>query len=308
MASQRQKKGRPVSGWFNLDKPLGMTSTQAVSVVKRLFGAQKAGHAGTLDPLATGCLPIALGEATKTVPFVMDGRKVYGFTVRWGEETRTDDAEGQPVAVSDVRPTREAIEAVLPEFIGEIMQVPPAFSAIKVEGERAYDLARDGEDVVLEARPIQVHRLDLVDMPDENTAVFSAECGKGTYVRAIARDMARALGTRGHVVGLRRLLVGPFEEAAMVKLDSLRALNEEGGPEACDAVLGPVETALGDLLEVRLSEMDAVRLRNGQSVLLRGRDAPANGETVYATVAGTLIAIGDVERGEFHPSRVFVGA
>jgi len=304
---QRQKKGRPVSGWVSLDKPLGMTSTQAVSVVKRLFGAQKAGHAGTLDPLATGCLPIALGEATKTVPFIMDGRKVYGFSVRWGEETRTDDAEGQPVATSDVRPTREAIEAILSEFTGEIMQVPPAFSAIKIEGERAYDLARDGEDVVLEARPIQVHRLELVDMPDEHTAVFSAECGKGTYVRAIARDMARALGTRGHVVGLRRLLVGPFEEAAMVKLDDLRAAHDEGGAEGCDGYLQPVEVALGELLEVRLSETDAVRLRNGQSVLLRGRDAPANGETIFATVAGTLIAIGEVERGEFHPSRVFVG-
>ena len=305
---QRQKKGRPVSGWLSLDKPLGMTSTQAVSVVKRLFGAQKAGHAGTLDPLATGCLPIALGEATKTVPFIMDGRKIYGFTVRWGEETRTDDAEGQPVATSDVRPTRAAIEAILGEFTGEIMQVPPAFSAIKVEGERAYDLARDGENVVLEARPIQVHRLDLVDMPDEHTAVFSAECGKGTYVRAIARDMARALGTRGHVVGLRRLLVGPFDEASMVKLDDLRATHEEGGAEGCDTHLDPVEFALGELAEVRLSEPDAVRLRNGQSVLLRGRDAPANGETVFATVAGTLIAIGEVERGEFHPSRVFVGA
>ncbi len=305
--AQRQKKGRPVSGWVNLDKPLGMTSTQAVAVVKRLFGAQKAGHAGTLDPLATGCLPIALGEATKTVPYVMDGRKVYGFTVRWGEETRTDDAEGQPVATSDVRPSRAEIEAVLPQFTGEIMQVPPAFSAIKVDGERAYDLARDGEEVELEARPIQIHQLDLVDMPDENTAVFAAECGKGTYVRAIARDMARALGTRGHVVGLRRLVVGPFEEAAMIRLDSLKALHEEGGPEACDERMASVETALGGLLEVRLSETDAARIRNGQSVLLRGRDAPASGETVYATVAGTLLAIGEVERGEFHPSRVFVG-
>ncbi|MCX5580723.1 tRNA pseudouridine(55) synthase TruB [Kaistia terrae] len=304
---QRQKKGRPVSGWLNLDKPLGMTSTTAVAVVKRLFGAQKAGHAGTLDPLATGCLPIALGEATKTVPFVMDGRKIYGFTVRWGEETTTDDAEGQPVATSDVRPGRDEIEAILGEFTGEIMQVPPAFSAIKIDGERAYDLAREGEEVILEARPIQVHRLDLVDMPDENTAIFSAECGKGTYVRAIARDMARALGTRGHVVGLRRLLVGPFEEAAMIKLDDLRAAHEEGGVEGCDPLLDRVELALGDLAEVRLSETDAVRLRNGQSVLLRGRDAPANGETVFVTVAGTLIAIGEVERGEFHPSRVFVG-
>ncbi|MBN9028051.1 MAG: tRNA pseudouridine(55) synthase TruB [Rhizobiales bacterium] len=305
---QRQKKGRPVSGWVSLDKPLGMTSTQAVSVVKRLFGAQKAGHAGTLDPLATGCLPIALGEATKTVPFIMDGRKIYGFTVRWGEETRTDDAEGQPVATSDVRPTRAAIEAILDQFTGEIMQVPPAFSAIKVEGERAYDLARDGEDVVLEARPIQIHRLDLVDMPDENTAVFAAECGKGTYVRAIARDMARALGTRGHVVGLRLLLVGPFDEASMIKLDDLRAAQEEGGAEGCDAHLAPVELALGDLAEVRISETDGARLRNGQSVLLRGRDAPENGATVFATVAGTLVAIGEVERGELHPSRVFVGA
>ncbi|ODT22314.1 MAG: tRNA pseudouridine(55) synthase TruB [Hyphomicrobium sp. SCN 65-11] len=305
--TQRQKKGRPVSGWVNLDKPLGMTSTQAVSVVKRLFGAQKAGHAGTLDPLATGCLPIALGEATKTVPYVMDGRKVYGFTVRWGEETRTDDAEGQPVATSDVRPSRAEIEAILPQFTGEILQVPPAFSAIKVDGERAYDLARDGEEVVLEARPIEIHRLDLIEIPDENTAVFAAECGKGTYVRAIARDMARALGTRGHVVGLRRLVVGPFEEAGMVKLDSLRALHEEGGTEACDERMASVETALVDLLEVRLSETDAARIRNGQSVLLRGRDAPASGETVYATVAGSLLAIGEVERGEFHPSRVFVG-
>lgn len=304
---QRQKKGRPVSGWLILDKPLGMTSTQAVSVVKRIYGAQKAGHAGTLDPLATGLLPIALGEATKTVPYVMDGRKIYGFTVRWGEETTTDDAEGQPVAVSDVRPDRAAIEAVLGDFTGEIMQVPPAFSAIKIDGERAYDLARYGEEVILEARPIQVHRLDLVDMPDADTAVFAAECGKGTYVRAIARDMARALGTRGHVVNLRRLLVGPFDEASMVTLDVLRDTLEQQGIEGCDAALARVETALCDLTEVRVSDSDAARLRNGQSFILRGRQAPANGETVFATLAGSLIAIGDVEQGEFRPLRVFVG-
>ncbi|MCX5494916.1 tRNA pseudouridine(55) synthase TruB [Kaistia dalseonensis] len=305
--NQRKKKGRPVSGWLILDKPLGMTSTQAVSVVKRLFGAQKAGHAGTLDPLATGCLPIALGEATKTVPYVMDGRKIYGFTVRWGEETTTDDAEGQTVALSDARPTRAAIEALLPEFTGEIMQTPPAFSAIKIDGERAYDLARDGEEVVLEARPIQVHRLELVDMPDENTAVFAAECGKGTYVRALARDMGRRLGVRGHVVNLRRLLVGPFDEASMVKLDDLRAEHEETGSEGCDRWMQPVERALAELTELRLSENDAFRIRNGQSVLLRGRDAPAHGETCYATVGGSLLAIGAVERGEFQPLRVFVG-
>jgi tRNA pseudouridine55 synthase len=304
--SQRKKKGRPVSGWLILDKPLGMTSTQAVAVVKRLFGAQKAGHAGTLDPLATGCLPIALGEATKTVPYVMDGRKVYGFTVRWGEETNTDDAEGKGVAFSDIRPTREEIEAALPDFIGEIMQVPPAFSAIKIDGERAYDLARDGEEFTIEARPILVHSLRLVDMPDESTAVFAAECGKGTYVRAIARDLARALDTRGHVVNLRRMLVGAFDEASMIELDDLRATHEQDGFEGCDAHLLPVETALSSLAEVRVNDSEAVRVRSGQSVLLRGRDAPANGETVFVTTGGELIAIGEVERGEFQPTRVFV--
>ena len=304
--AQRQKKGRPVSGWLILDKPLGMSSTQAVAIVKRLYGAQKAGHAGTLDPLATGLLPIALGEATKTVPYVMDGRKIYGFTVRWGEETSTDDAEGEIVARSDIRPAPEAVTALLPRFTGTIMQVPPAFSAIKIDGERAYDLARDGETVTLEPRPIDVHRLDLVETPDADTAVFAAECGKGTYVRALARDMGRVLGVRGHVVRLRRLLVGPFDEASMVKLDDLRAAAEEG-QEATDALLAPVETALVDLAEVRIGEAEAFRLRNGQSFLLRGRDAPGEGETVYATRAGQLIAIGTVEQGTFQPLRVFVG-
>jgi tRNA pseudouridine55 synthase len=202
---------------------------------------------------------------------------------------------------------RAAIEAMLPRFTGEIMQVPPAFSAIKIDGNRAYDLAREGEEVILDARPIQVHSLELTDIPDENTAVFSAECGKGTYVRAIARDLALALGTRGHVVQLRRLLVGAFEESFLVPLDDLRATHDEGGVEACDTHLLPVDTALSALAEVRLSETDAVRLRNGQSVILRGREAPAHGETVFATCGGTLIAIGDVDRGAFLPSRVFVG-
>lgn len=303
---QRRKKGRPVSGWLILDKPLGMSSTQAVAAVKRLFGAQKAGHAGTLDPLATGLLPIALGEATKTVPYVMEGRKIYGFTVRWGEETATDDAEGEVIARSDARPAADAIAAVLGRFTGTIMQVPPAFSAIKIDGERAYDLARDGETVTLEPRPIDVHRLDLVAVPDADTAVFTAECGKGTYVRALARDMGRALGSRGHVVALRRLLVGPFDEASMVRLDGLRAAAEEGA-DATDALLAPMEAALADLGEVRVGEAEAFRLRNGQSFLLRGRDAPAEGETVYATRAGSLIAIGTVEQGSFQPLRVFVG-
>lgn len=301
----RRKKGRPVSGWLILDKPLGMTSTQAVSVVRRLFGAQKAGHAGTLDPLATGMLPIALGEATKTVPYVMDGRKIYAFSVRWGEETATDDAEGAVVATSDLRPDRDAIEAALGAFTGEILQVPPAFSAIKVEGDRAYDLAREGEVVELAPRPVEIHRLDLVAMPDANTANFEAECGKGTYVRAIARDLGRALGTRGHVVALRRLLVGPFGEEAMVTLDGVRARTEEGGPEAAEPLLAPVEAALSELSELRVSESEAGRLRNGQGFIVRGRPEAANGDICFATHRGALVAIGEIERGEFKPSRVF---
>ncbi|MCX5513783.1 tRNA pseudouridine(55) synthase TruB [Kaistia algarum] len=301
----RRKKGRPVSGWLILDKPLGITSTQAVAVIRRLFDAQKAGHAGTLDPLATGMLPIALGEATKTVPYVMDGRKVYSFSVRWGEETATDDAEGDIVARSDHRPDRAAIEAALPDFIGEILQTPPAFSAIKVDGDRAYDLAREGEVVELDARPVQVHRLEIVDLPDTDTTIFEAECGKGTYVRAIARDLGRALGTHAHVVQLRRLMVGPFDEASMIRLDDLRTMHEEGGPEAVAPQLTPIEAALAELTEVRASDSEAARLRNGQGFILRGRPEAANGETCYATHKGVLVAIGEIERGEFLPSRVF---
>ncbi|MCC6981920.1 MAG: tRNA pseudouridine(55) synthase TruB, partial [Bauldia sp.] len=226
----RRKKGRPVSGWLPLDKPEGVTSTRILSEVKRLFDAQKAGHAGTLDPLASGMLPIAFGEATKTVSYVMDGRKIYRFAVRWGVQTDTDDTEGHAIAHSDVRPTPEAILAALPEFTGTIVQVPPAFSALKIDGERAYDLAREGEAVVLEPREVEIHRLTLVDVPDADHAVFEAECGKGTYVRAVARDLGRRLGTLGHVTALRRLLVGPFGEADMVTIDQLRAAAAEGGP------------------------------------------------------------------------------
>src|SRR5215218_11006896 len=201
--NQPRRDKRDVHGWVVLDKPIGMTSTQAVAVVKRLFQAKRAGHAGTLDPLASGGLPIALGAATKTVPFVMDGRKRYRFTVCWGEERDTDDIEGRATATSDQRPTREAIEALLPRFTGVIQQIPPRYSAIKVQGERAYDLARDGEIVELAPRPVEIHRLSLVDQPDSGHAVFEAECGKGTYVRALARDMGRILGTYGHICALR---------------------------------------------------------------------------------------------------------
>ncbi len=213
----RRKKGNPVHGWVVLDKPLGMTSTQAVGAVRRLFEAQKAGHAGTLDPLATGILPIALGEATKTVPFAVDGEKAYRFSVRFGVETDTDDAEGKVVRTAERLPSAEEIADVLADFTGEISQVPPAFSAIKVDGERAYDLARSGEEVVLEPRWIVVEDLRLIGMPDTATAMLEAECGKGTYVRALARDMGRALGSAAHVIGLRRTRVGGFDEAVSVR-------------------------------------------------------------------------------------------
>ncbi len=293
-----------MSGWLCLDKSAGQTSTQAVSAVKRLFGAAKAGHAGTLDPLATGALPIALGDATKTVSFVQDGRKVYRFTVRWGIETDTDDAEGTSVATSDERPDRAAIEALLPEFTGEIMQRPPAYSAIKIGGERAYDLAREGAAVVPEERPIVIHRLSLVDIPDRDHAVLAAECGKGTYVRALARDLGRRLGCRGHVVALRRDVVGPFDDTAMVSLESLVAARDEGGHAALDALLKPVGFVLGELPELPLTPDATARLRRGQSVIIRGRDVPASGPA-HAIFAGESIAIGEIEQGIFHPKRVF---
>ena len=218
---QPRREKRDVDGWLLLDKPVGMTSTHAVAVIKRIFKARKAGHAGTLDPLASGVLPIAMGEATKTVPFVMEGRKAYRFTVRWGLETDTDDAEGRVTGESPIRPSQLAILAELPNFTGTVVQVPPRFSAIKIQGERAYDLAREGEAVELAPRNVEIHRLSLAAMPDADQAVFEAECGKGTYVRAIARDMGRALGTLGHVTALRRTAVGPFAESDTVALAAL---------------------------------------------------------------------------------------
>jgi tRNA pseudouridine55 synthase len=298
---------RNVDGWLILDKPVGMTSTHAVSVVKRAFSAKKAGHAGTLDPLATGVLPIALGEATKTVPFVMDGRKSYRFTVRWGIETDTDDAEGQAVATSEVRPELAAIRAALPRFTGTIMQTPPKFSAVKVAGERAYDLAREGEAVSLEPRPVEIDRLDLVGVVDADYAEFAAECGKGTYVRALARDLGRALGTRGHVAALRRTAVGPFTEADATGLDGLRQLAQESadGVAAASAPLLPVAAGLAGLPALAVSRADAARLARGQAVLLRGRDAPLLEGWVAVSVQGQLIALAESEQGELRPRRIF---
>jgi tRNA pseudouridine55 synthase len=303
--ANRKKKGRDVSGWLCIDKAVGQTSTATVAAVKRLYGAQKVGHAGTLDPLASGALPIALGEATKTVPFVQDGEKLYRFTVRWGVETDTDDAEGRPVEASEARPGADAIRALLPAFTGEIMQRPPAFSALKIEGARAYDLARAGEAVVLEERPVSIARLDLVEMPDADHAVFEAACGKGTYVRALARDLGRRLGCRGHVVALRRLSVGPFGEATLTPLAALEAAREGESPQALDTFLKPIGFALSDLPAIAVTRVDEGRLRQGQSILLRGRDAPIIPGTIRAVLAGETIAIGEITEGQFHPKRVF---
>jgi tRNA pseudouridine55 synthase len=283
-----------------------MTSTQAVGAVRRAFNAQKAGHAGTLDPLATGLLPIALGEATKTVPYAVDGEKAYRFTVRWGAETTTDDTEGPVAKTSLKRPSRDEIEALLPRFIGEIQQVPPAFSAIKVDGARAYDLARDGETVVLDARPVFIERLVLVDQPDEATSVFEAECGKGTYVRSLARDMGRLLGCYGHVIALRRTRVGPFDEERSVTLVAIDdAAKLDDGGEALSKLLAPVEMALEDLPELIVSATDAASLVRGQAVLIRGRDAPVLTGPAYATSKGRIIALGELDKGALHPTRVF---
>ncbi|MFV0281437.1 MAG: tRNA pseudouridine(55) synthase TruB [Rhodoblastus sp.] len=287
-----------VDGWVILDKPVGMTSTHAVSRLKRIYNAKKAGHAGTLDPLASGILPVAFGEATKTVPFVQDGQKAYRFTVRWGVETDSDDADGRPVEASDLRPGVDQIAQALPNFIGTILQRPPAFSAIKIAGERAYDLARDGEVVEIAPRPVTVNALELVDST-RDTATLEAQCGKGTYVRAIARDLGRMLGCFGHVVALRRTRVGPFTEADMTTFPDI-----EDRPGAQADHLRSVEAGLSELPCVVVDRNAASRLRRGQSILLRGRDAPAGGPA-YAACSGVVIATGVVEGGELNPARVF---
>ena len=300
----RKREKRDVHGWVVLDKPVGMSSTHAVSVVKRLFQAKRAGHAGTLDPLASGVLPIALGEATKTVSFVMEGRKVYHFTVRWGEERDTDDAEGRITGVSAERASADAIGAALPRFVGQITQVPPRFSAVKIDGERAYDLARDGETVEIAARPVEIHRLELIETGQDH-AKFVAECGKGTYVRALARDLGRLLGCLGHVAALRRTVVGPFDEDVGVSLDALQRPRPDETAAAELAALLPVEAGLAALPALRVSTSDAGRLTRGQAVLLRGRDAPVMAGWVAVSSQGALIALAEVEKGELRPRRIF---
>lgn len=299
-------KRTPVHGWLILDKPHGMTSTQAVGKVRWLFNAEKAGHGGTLDPLASGLLPIALGEATKTVSYAMDGRKIYRFTARWGEERTTDDLEGEVSATSDKRPARDEIETILPRFTGEIMQAPPAFSAIKVDGERAYDLARAGEAVELAERPILIEALTLVDVPDPDHATFEVTCGKGTYIRSLARDMGRALGTAAHVSMLRRVAVGPFAETHMISLENLTELGHKApGGDANKGVLLPIETVLDGIPALAIDEEQARRLKLGQAVLLRGANAPIAEDAVLVMSGEKPLGIGTIEQGSLKPKRLF---
>jgi tRNA pseudouridine55 synthase len=294
---QKRSTRVEVNGWINLDKPVGVTSTQAVGRLKFLFNARKAGHAGTLDPLASGVLPVAFGEATKTVPVVQEGAKAYRFRVRWGEESATDDAEGEIVARSDKRPSPAEIEAALPRFIGFIEQTPPTFSAIKIDGARAYDLAREGETFAIAARSIHVYRLALVEAAAD-TAVLEAECGKGAYVRAIARDLGRALGCYGHVIELRRTRVGPFSADAAVPLDRL-----PDDAELMARAMLPLQAGLAELAALPIDRTGAAILRRGQSLLVRGAavlEGPA-----WASCFGAPVAFGVIEDGYFVSTRVF---
>ncbi|HEY2070429.1 MAG TPA: tRNA pseudouridine(55) synthase TruB [Rhizomicrobium sp.] len=310
----RKKKGSPVHGWVVLDKPEGITSTQAVSVIKRVFDAQKAGHAGTLDPLATGVLAIALGEATKTVPYAMDAEKTYRFTACWGESRDSDDTEGRVTGTCDIRPTKAEIEAAIPRFLGEIRQTPPAYSAIKVDGARAYDLAREGEVVELESRTVLIHEARLTGQPDADHAEFEIRCGKGTYIRAWVRDLALVLGTLGHVSQLRRTSVGGFSEKDAVPLETLRGFMHS--PAAFEH-LRPISTALDGIPALAVTGPDAVRLRSGNPILMRAnlfaRIADAfperddlSGLTVYlSTSEGEPVALAELAQGELRPFRVF---
>lgn len=298
----RRPRGRPVHGWLIVDKPAGLTSAAVVNKVKWALEAQKAGHAGTLDPAATGLLAIALGEATKTVPFIADASKTYRFTVRWGAATTTDDAEGTPVATSPDRPDEAAIRAALPALTGDILQVPPQVSAVHVDGARAYDLVRAGETVDLAARPLHVARLALLAVPDRDTAVLEMICGKGGYVRSIARDLGVALGCFGHVAALRRLTAGAFDLAGAIDWPTLEA---EVRSEALAARLLPVSAALAGLPEIRCAAGDATRLLNGNPVMVLPAAGLAEGAPAWASHAGMPLAVGVWQAGALHPSRVF---
>jgi len=305
----RKTKGHPVHGWLVVDKPAGKTSAQVVAIVKRLLGAQKAGHGGTLDPLATGVLPVALGEATKTVSYIMDGTKRYRFTVAWGEARDTDDTEGTITRTSDFRPSEEDIRAVLTDFVGLIDQVPPNYSAVKVDGSRAYSLARSGEAVVLTARPVRIDRIELIGVPDPNHAVFDVTCGKGTYVRSLARDIAAALGTFGYIASLRRLASGPFDESHAISLESLESLVHSAPPSA---YLRAVECALDDIPALLLNASQADHLRHGRPVRVKGAEGRPSvnigcldeGGVLCAMADGRPVALARLVQGEIRPIRV----
>lgn len=298
----RKRKGRDISGWLVVDKPAGLTSTAVVNKVRWALDAKKAGHAGTLDPEATGVLAVALGEATKTVPYITDALKAYTFTVRLGQATNTDDAEGEVIAKSDARPTDEQIKEALLPFLGEIMQVPPKFSAVKIDGQRAYKLAREGEDVQIEARPLWVEELIMLDRPDADHVVLEMTCGKGGYVRSIARDLGTALGCYGHVKELRRIWSGPFDAEDGISLERIDELAKS--PEL-DQYLRPLEEGLADLPELKCTPQGAVRLRNGNPGMVVATDVEY-GEEAWASLDGKAVAVGIYKSGELHPSRVFV--
>ncbi|MDP4034518.1 MAG: tRNA pseudouridine(55) synthase TruB [Pseudorhodobacter sp.] len=297
----RKRKGRAVSGWLVVDKPAGITSTSVVNKVKWAFDAAKAGHAGTLDPAATGVLAIALGEATKTVPYITDALKCYRFTVRLGAATSTDDAEGTVIATSQSRPDDDRIAEALTAFRGEILQIPPQFSAVKIDGARAYDLARDGETVDIAARPLWVESLEMISRPDSDHVELEMVCGKGGYVRAIARDLGAALGCLGHVARLRRTWSGPFDADKGISLETLDALART---EALDAWLLPLEIGLADLPELPATAEGAARLKNGNPGMVIASDAEY-GDEAWASYQGRAVAVGIYKAGELHPSRVF---
>ena len=297
----RKRKGNPVHGWVVLDKPYSLGSTSAVGKVRWLFQAQKAGHAGTLDPLATGILPIALGDATKTVPFLVDAIKGYDFTLTFGANTDTWDAEGQITQTSDVRPSQDAILKALPQFIGDIEQIPPRFSAIKVGGKRSYDLARSGEVVALKSRKVRIDDVQLIETSPD-TATFSVVCGKGTYIRSLARDLAAMLGTCGHVTMLRRTRVGPFSLEDSFSLDDLEQLcHRDGVLEG----LRPVETALDDILVLAVTENDAINLKHGRAIVLNPSAELLESEWILAMCEAKAIALCETADGQLRPKRVF---
>ena len=298
----RGKKGRPVSGWVVVDKPAGVGSTAVVNKVKWAFQAQKAGHAGTLDPDATGVLAVALGEATKTVPYVTDALKCYRFRVAFGAATSTDDAAGEVLERSSLRPTEAEVEAALAGFRGDILQVPPRVSAVKVEGERAYDLAREGEDFELAARPLWVERLEVTGRPDADHVDLEMVCGKGGYVRSIARDLGQVLGCLGHVAWLRRVWSGPFSVDGAVGLEEIDRLARSAD---IDGLLRPLELGLSGLPELPATPEGAARLRNGNPGMVLASSVDY-GDEAWASYQGRAVAVGTYRAGELHPSRVFV--